>query len=70
MKTAEELNALKEDVESLNKKLTGLTEEELAQVSGGMEIFICPYCGCYLPSKSKVAVKHLMRHTQSGGGER
>ena len=35
MKTKEELNALKEDVETLNKKLAELTEEELAQVSGG-----------------------------------
>ena len=36
MKTKEELNALKEEVEALNKKLRELTEEELAQVSGGM----------------------------------
>ena len=34
MKTKEELNALKEEVETLNKKLHELTEEELAQVSG------------------------------------
>ena len=30
MKTQEELNALKEEVEPLNKKLHELTEEELA----------------------------------------
>ena len=35
MKTKEELSALKEEVETLNKKLHELTEEELAQVSGG-----------------------------------
>ena len=35
MKTKGELNALKEEVEILNKKLAELTEEELAQVSGG-----------------------------------
>ena len=35
MKTKEELNALKEEAETLNKKLHELTEEELAQVSGG-----------------------------------
>ena len=35
MKTKEELNALKEEVETLNKKLAELNEEELAQVSGG-----------------------------------
>ena len=36
MKTKEELNALKNEVETLNKKLAELTEEELAQVSGGV----------------------------------
>ena len=34
-KTKEELNALKEEVETLNRKLHELTDEELAQVSGG-----------------------------------
>ena len=34
-KTKEELNALKEEVETLNKKLAELTDEELAQVCGG-----------------------------------
>ena len=38
MKTKEELNALKEEVETLNKKLAELTEEELAQVSGGWDV--------------------------------
>ena len=36
MKTAEELNALKEEVVTLNRKLAELTEEELAQVAGGL----------------------------------
>ena len=36
MKTKEELNALKEEVESLNKKLAELSEEELEQVTGGV----------------------------------
>ena len=35
MKTKEELNALKVEVETVNKKLAELTEEELTQVSGG-----------------------------------
>ena len=35
MKTPEELNALKEEVETVSKKLHELTEEELKQVSGG-----------------------------------
>ena len=38
MKTQEELNALKEEVVTLNEKLHELTEEELAQVSGGWKI--------------------------------
>ena len=35
MKTKEELNALKAEVETVNKKLAELTEEELEQVAGG-----------------------------------
>ena len=35
MKTKEERNALKEEVETVNKELHELTEEELEQVSGG-----------------------------------
>ena len=35
MKTKEELNALKEEVETVSRKLHELTDEELAQVSGG-----------------------------------
>ena len=37
MKTKEELNALKEEVETQNRKLHELTEEELEQVSGGSD---------------------------------
>ena len=37
MKTKEELNALKNEVETVNKKLTALSDEELAQVSGGSD---------------------------------
>lgn len=35
MKTKEELNALKAEVETLNKKLAELSEDELKQVTGG-----------------------------------
>ena len=35
MNTKEELNALKEEVETLNKKLAELTEDELILVTGG-----------------------------------
>ena len=34
MKTNEEIKALKEEVEALNKKLAELTKEELKQVTG------------------------------------
>ena len=39
MKTKEELDTLKEEVDAVNEKLQELTEEELAQVSGGIHIF-------------------------------
>lgn len=35
MKTKEELASLREEVETLNRKLAELTEEELEQISGG-----------------------------------
>ena len=37
MKTKEELNTLKEEAETVSRELRELTEEELAQVSGGFE---------------------------------
>lgn len=53
MKTKEELNKLKEEVETLSKKLAELNEEELKVVAGGKITggggfpFYndCPYCG-------------------------
>ena len=36
MKTKEELNALKEEVETVSRKLAELTEEEITQVCGGV----------------------------------
>ena len=42
MKTKEELDALKEEVETMGKKLRELTEEELAEVTGGFDLkFSC-----------------------------
>ena len=35
MKTLEELNALKEEVETVSRKFSELSEEELEQVNGG-----------------------------------
>ena len=45
MKTKEELIALKEEFETLNKKLHELTDEELAQVSGGATGGVKPFSG-------------------------
>ena len=36
MKSKEELNKIKEEVEAVNEKLAELTEEEIAQVTGGL----------------------------------
>ena len=36
MKTKEELNALKEEVDNMNRKLAELSEDELEQVFGGV----------------------------------
>ena len=49
MKTAEELNALKEEVETLNKKLAELSEEDLEQVSGGIPGIVLPCFDPYRP---------------------
>ena len=45
MKTEEEVNALKAEVEALNKKLHELTEEELEQVTGGIIVYEVPQPG-------------------------
>ena len=45
MKTNEELNALKVEVETVSKKLHELNEEELSQVSGGFENLIILIAG-------------------------
>ena len=40
MKTKEELNALKSEVETLSGKLAELSEDELKQVAGGMKVVV------------------------------
>lgn len=48
MEINEELNVLKEEIETLNKKLSELTAEELKQVTGGegaVTMCRCPECG-------------------------
>ena len=56
MKTKEELNAMKEEVETLNKKLAELTDEELEDVTGGGLVHVrqheevnpeTDYCSCF-----------------------
>ena len=37
-KTKEELNALKQELEALTTKLNELTEDELNQIAGGLEV--------------------------------
>ena len=46
MKLLEELSALKEKVEPLNKKFSDLTEEELREVSGTgtTSFYVCDQC--------------------------
>ena len=43
MKTKEELNALRGEVEAVGEKLHELTDEELAQVTGGVGVPNCQY---------------------------
>ena len=60
MKTQEELNALKEEVETVSKKLHELTKEELSQVTGGIindkDDQSCPLCG------QKIQHQYFNRH--------
>ena len=58
MKTKEELNALKEEVETVSKKLHELTDEELAQVAGG--VFTRGY-NSRLPNSSTMVAKLASR---------
>ena len=43
MKSKEELNIIKEEVETLNKKLVELNEDELEKVTGGNDDDYCMY---------------------------
>ena len=53
MKTKEKLTALKEEVEAVNRKLHELTDEELAQVTGG-GVPVTPTPGGVQPVKQPV----------------
>ncbi len=60
MKTKEELNALKKEVEALNRKLAELSEDDLEQVTGGIKVYAeiqkCPFCG------QKFEFQYFYRH--------
>ena len=76
MKTKEELNALKEEVEALNRKLHELTEEELKQVSGGLGLpfmkkkkLYCVECGyvvCTFPEGAMRTISYGKMCLQCG----
>ena len=51
MKTKEELNALKKEVEALNKKLRELTDDELRVVVGGDDFIIPEDDPHYVPER-------------------
>lgn len=40
MKTKEELNEIREEVEAVKEKLKALSEEELEAVAGGMKVYV------------------------------
>lgn len=40
MKSKEELDALRAEIESVGKKVTELSEDELKEVTGGMKIVV------------------------------
>ncbi len=67
MKTQEELNALKKEVETLNRKLAELTEEELAQVIGGTGTNTSNVCemtdSSGLPLKDPNTAKEMVKYT-------
>ena len=57
MKTKEELNVLKAEVETLNKKLADLSKEELEQIVGGSAVY-CPMpCGMTLKYGTRCNVR-------------
>ena len=63
MKSKEELTALKEEVENVNRKLHELSEEELEQVNGGFENLIKTIVGL-ATQKIEVPIT-LPKHTKS-----
>ena len=58
MKTKEDLTALREEVEALGEKLAELSDDELAEVSGGVDenTILSKYLKKIAPDKSKTLV--------------
>ena len=69
MKTKEELNALREEVETVSRKLHELTPEELEKVVGGIILsatFKCPICGA---TEVKTIISDSPGHEYTRGGD-
>ena len=58
MSKSKELNALKEEVEAVNEKLSELTDEELAQVTGGRPKFIAGFLESAIPASAPIVFEH------------
>ena len=75
MKTKEELNALREEFVTLNKKIAELSSEELQEVIGGVtpptldlsdgswgnykQVPYCPICGAFIGNNPQERIKHM-----------
>ena len=70
MKTKEELNALKKEVETLNEKQKELTEEELSQVSGGIIVFEKNFDGSAWKENSEEIVWHSDSDAGAGNDDK
>ena len=73
MKTTEELNIIKEEIEMLNGKLAELTDEELEQVTGGYNEYsrflICEQILDDCSVKQKIAGMGMNKNDQILGSD-
>ena len=67
MKTKEELNSLKEEVETVIKKLHELTDEELVQVVGGADA-LASFTGQTMTLKASEILSTLAPDAESSSG--
>ena len=70
MKTKEELNVLKSEFENMNKKLTELSDDELEQISGGINWgpFNDAAVPCYWCKQSVIIYKNRDIYCSHCGG--